>query len=192
MKSFTSRIKWLFGAALLFVAFSPSAKAAVLDIHVSISATKSLQALTTTYQFGALNLGVSSNSVTALVIRNNSGAYVETYTLQGANATSDTSGTSWTLNTTSTGTNQYRLAAMFASSRPDNQDSTWGSEDYLDPTTPGTCDGTTYTDGTQTGAGVSPSPAASAYDRNLWFRMITPGVSTGTEARTAQVTIAVQ
>ena len=184
---------WLAGAAFAVLAFISSSHAAtsqVLEIHVSINATKSLSAGTTFYNFGALSLNTSSNSATALVITNDSGAFVETYTLQGANATSDTSGTNWTL-AAATNTNTYALGAQFSGARPANTDAAWDATDYL---TAGAqaCSTTQFGDGSAGDEGTGVSPVAGSRDRNLWFRIHTPDVSTGTEGRTAQVTIAVQ
>jgi hypothetical protein len=175
--------------AVLFVSRSEAATSQVLEIHVSINATKSLSAATTYYNFGALSLNVSSVSASALVITNDSGAYVETYTLQGANATSDTGGTNWTLGASTT-TNQYALGAQFSGSRPADTNTAFSS-DYLN-TSAVACSTTQFGDGSAGDEGATVSPVAGSRDRNLWFRIHTPDISTGTESRTAQVTIAVQ
>src|SRR5262245_28101588 len=72
------------GAALFVAAAAHQADAGVLsqnlEIHVSINAAKSLSAGTTYYNFGQLTPNVSSVSASALVITNDSGSLVETYT----------------------------------------------------------------------------------------------------------------
>ncbi len=194
MKSKTSQVVlWAAGAILALGALVSPVKAAtsqVLEIHVSINATKSLSAGTTYYDFGAMSLNTSSNSASALVITNDSGAYIETYTLQGANATSDTGGTGWTL-AASTGTNQYKLGAQFSGARPVNTDAAWDSTDYL-TTGAQACSTTQFGDGSAGDEGATVSPVAGSRDRNLWFRLHTPDITAGVESRTAQVTIAVQ
>ena len=157
-----------------------------LDIKVSISATKSLSAGTTTYDFGAQTVNLSTVSTSAIAITNNSGALVETYTIQGANAVSTGGGTTWTLAATP-GTDQYALAAQFSSAQPANADGSWSSGDL---TTSGVaCSATQFGNGTaaESGAGILPSGA-----RNLWFRMKTPTAVNDTTQRLAVVTLAVQ
>ena len=193
MKLTTKLSLWTMGAfALALIAVKPASAVTsqVLDIHVSITATKSLSAGTTFYNFGALAPDVSSNSASAIQITNDSGAYVETYTLQGANATSDTGGTNWTL-AASTGTNQYSIGAQFSTAQPANTQPAWDSTDYL-TTSAQACSATQFGNGTLAEAGTSVSPVVANRDRYLWFKIHTPDISTGTEGRTAQITIAVQ
>jgi hypothetical protein len=183
----------LMGMALLGLFSVRSAHAVnpqYLDIKVSIASNKSLSAGTTIYNFGGIALNTSSNSATALVITNDSGSYVENYRLQAANAISDTGGQNWTLDT-STSPNHYALAGQFSTARPDNADATWDATDYM-TSSPQTCTDTQFGNGTLGEAGNTVSPLAGSRDRNLWFRIHTPDVSTGTEGRTAQVTLSVE
>ena len=129
--------QWLLGAALLFAAFSSPAQAALtanVDIKVSINATKSIQVIgTTTYTFGALSLNTSSNSATAIVIRNDSDAYIETYRLLAGDAIADVAGeNNWTL-AASTAPDTYSLAAQFSTARPTNVETAdnWDASDCL-------------------------------------------------------------
>ncbi len=156
-----------------------------VDIRVSISATKSLLAGTTVYNYGALSVNVSSVS-SGITITNDSGALVETYTIQGANAASTGGGTTWTL-ASSTSTNQYALAAQFSTSQPTNADGSWGSDDTTTSATP--CDTTTFGNGTpaQSGAGVLPGAT-----RTLWFRLKTPDAVSDTTQHLVTVTLGVQ
>ena len=196
MKKVTKITRWILGAAVLFAAFSSPAKAAsngYVDIKVSISATKSIQIVgTTTYTFGALSLNTSSNSATAIVVRNDSGAYIETYRLQAGDALADVVGENdWTL-ASSTAPDTYSLAAQFSTSRPTNVADThnWDSSDYLTSSAQ-TCTADLFGNNTLGESGASVQPTAALRDRNLWFRIHTPDVSTGVSGRTAQVTLSI-
>ncbi len=186
-------------AAAMAWTFSGQAQAALtqsLEIHVSINATKSLQALSTSYTYGALSLNASSTTATYITIRNDSGAFIETYTLQGGNAVAQVGGESnWTL-AGSTAANTYVFQALFTgTASPGNTPSAsiWDATDSL---TSGAdvCSTTAFGDGSagDEGASVSPLSAGNAYDRYLWFRVITPDVSAGTGRRDIPVTVAVQ
>jgi len=179
------------GAALAVAAFTGKAYAGPtqnIDIHVSISNTKSLSAGTTFYNFGALAVNVASNSATALVITNDSAALIETYRIQGANATSDTGGTNWSL-AAATGTDTYALAAEFSNARPANSDASWSSCDTTLAAV--TCSAAQFGNGTAAESGLLVSPAAGVNTRNLWFRIKTPGVVTDPSGHTATVTLSV-
>ena len=181
---------WLIAGAVV-LAFGAKAHAAEtqdLSIHVSITATKSLTAPTTHYTFGALTVNVASNSATALVVTNDSGALVETYRIQGGNAISDTAGTDWTL-AGSPGVNQYALAAQFSTARPDNVGGSWSDDDLTGSAI--TCTADVFGNGTAGQAGVDVSPADGVKDRNLWFRIQTPTVVDDTTPHTVTVTLSV-
>ena len=122
---------WLIGAVIaLAVSKAPAyaASSAAIDIHVSINATKALTVGATAYNFGALSVNTSSVSATSILVTNTSGALQETYTLQGANATSSGGGTGWTLNTTTGTLDNYVLGAEFATTIPANLDSAWTTD----------------------------------------------------------------
>ncbi len=179
----------LIGAALGMVVMASPAHAVNpqnLDITVSINATKSLSVNATFYDFGAQSVNVSTLSTTAIVVTNDSGALIETYTLQGADALSTGGGTTWTLNS-STGTDQYALAAQFSTLQPGNADASWASDDLT--TSPITCTQTVLGNGTLAQAGTAVVPTAT---RNLWFRMKTPGIVSDTTQRKATLVLAVQ
>ena len=190
----------LMGLGLALASFlAPSKASAVListvEIHVSINATKSvsLAASTTYYSFGAMALSSSSVSTSSITVTNDSGAYIETYMLQGGNAVSDTGGTNWTLATT-TGTNQYALGAMFSDTIPADTQAVWPVGDatlYLTGVAQA-CSTTQFGDGSAGDEGATVSPLAGSRNRYLWFRMHTPGITSGTEGRTASVYISVQ
>jgi hypothetical protein len=170
-----------------------------VDIHVSISASKSVAITGSTITtFGALPVSAAAVSGSSITVTNDSGAYIESYALQGANATSDTNGTPWTLSLT-TGTNQYALGAMFGdgSTAPANTTAVWGYNNAALYLTSGVqnCSATQFGNNVagQTGVSVDPDPASTyTNNRALWFRMITPSVTSGTEGRTAKVYISVQ
>ena len=177
---------WLGLGALALCAFASPAKAANLDITVSISATKSLSLGATFYDFGASSVNTSVVSGSAVTVTNNSGALVETYTIQGANAPSTEGGTTWTLSSTPA-QDTYALAAQFATSASSNVDANWASDDLT--TSPITCTSTVLGNGTagESGASVVPSGA-----RNLWFRIKTPTSLTEGGNHKATLTVAVQ
>ena len=199
MKRITTKVSlWLLGLASLAI-LAPTKASAVListvEVHVSIASSKSvsLQASSTYYAFGAMPLSSATVASSSITVTNDSGAFVETYILQGAAAISDTLGTNWSLATT-TGTNQYALGAMFSSSRPADTQTVWptGSTSLYLTGTPQTCSTTQFGDSSAGDEGAGVSPVVGSRDRYLWFRMHTPSVSTGTEGRTAQVYISVQ
>jgi len=168
---------WLLGAAFVFAGFigqSFATNPKDIDIHVSINANKDITAPTSYYYFGAINIGSSSNSVSALTIHNNSAGLTETYSILGGTATSDAAGTDWTLEPSSTtvGTNSYALAVQFSDvgTRPDNLENTW-QQDYLRIDQYVICTADALGDGTagRSGAGVGPGQ-----DRYMYIRIHTP------------------
>ena len=179
-------------AASLFVVTPAKASTDTvhIDIRVSITATKSLAAGTTSYDFGAMNVNASSVSATAINIQNDSGGLVETYTMQGADASSLGAGSPWTL-AGSPGSDTYALAAEFSTARPADADGNWGS-DNLTKASATDCDDTTFGNGTHAEAGDGVSSLAGQYDRSLWFRLKTPTAVSDTTQHLAQVTLAVK
>jgi hypothetical protein len=169
--------------------FVSSAKATTpqsIDIHVSINVAKNLSASATTYTYGALNVNVSSVS-SAIIINNNSGGLTETYRLLGANATSDTGGTNWTL-ASSTSSDNYELETEFSNAQPANTNAAWGASNFL-TTSAQSCSSTQFGNGTAGESGASVAPNSQ---RNLWFRLHTPDTVTDPGAHTGQATISVQ
>jgi hypothetical protein len=153
---------------------------------VSINATKSLSVDTTFYDFGAQAVNVSTLSTSAITVANDSGALIETYTLQGANAASTGGGTTWTL-ASSAGTDQYALAAQFSTAQPGNVDASWSSDDLTTSAIAATS--TVLGNGTAGESGAAVVPSAT---RKLWFRMKTPTVVSDATQRKATLTLAVQ
>lgn len=143
-----------------------------LDLNVAISATKEVTTNTTFYQFGAIQISSHVVASSSFTITNNSTALIETYTIQGSTAISDTVGTNWNLvsSTNSVGSETYALAALFSGSTPDNQEASWLSDD-LNKDTPVTCTTTVLGNGVAAESGASVNPAAQ---RGLWFRIGTP------------------
>ena len=138
------------------------------------------------YDFGAQSVNTSAVSVSAVTVQIDSTGLVETFTIQGANAPSTESGTSWTL-ASSPGSDQYALAAQFATSAPTNADGSWGSDDLT--TSAIVCTSTVLGNGTAGESGASVLPSAS---RNLWFRIKTPTSITDGGNHKATLTLAVQ
>src|SRR4051812_40844073 len=86
MKSITKLSLWFIGAALSLGLFTSQAHADDphnLDIHVSISGSKSLSVNTTYYDFGQMAVNTSSVSATDIQVTNNSNVFIETYTITG-------------------------------------------------------------------------------------------------------------
>jgi hypothetical protein len=179
------------GAAVLFTA-SP-AKATTpqpLDIKVSISNVKDLTVDTTYYDFRALSVNVGSVTATAITVTNASGGLVSTYTIQGADANSTQAGTTWILDTSTGTVDHYKLAAQFGTARPVNNDPAWASDDLT--TGAIAADGTTLGNGTYAESGGGVSPLAGQNQRSLWFRIVTPLMTSDNTQRKAVVTLAVQ
>jgi hypothetical protein len=159
-----------------------------LDIHVSINATKSLSVSSTFYNFGALSAGVSSVTASAITVTNTSSVLVETYTVQGANALSDTAGTNWTLAASTASADNYALAAQFSSGRPTDADVNWASDDLTTGSI--TCSASVFGNTTLAEAGTQVDPVTST-TRSLWFRIKTPGIVTDPSGHTATIVLAV-
>ena len=180
---------WLIGAAMAFALFaSPSkAQAQNLDIHVSITATKSLSVNTTFYDFGGLPASSAAVSASSITVTNNSSVLIETYTIQGANAVSQSGGVDWTL-AASTSTDQFALAAQFSNSTPANTTAAFTSDDMT--SSPVTCSATVFGDGTVGESGSAVDPVTTP-DRGLWFRLRTPSVVSDSSAHKITVVLAV-
>jgi len=158
------------------------------DIHVSIVATKSLSVNTTFYSFGALNPSTGAVSASSITVTNDSNVLIETYTIQGANAISDSGSVNWTL-ASSTGTNQFALAAEFSNSAPANTNAAFANSDTT--TSPITCSATVFGNGNVSESGSAVSPTAGSNTRGLWFRIRTPNIITDYGAHTITITLAV-
>jgi hypothetical protein len=185
---------WLIGAVLIGLtqvgtsqAFTPSA---TLDIHVSISGSKSLSIDTTSYNFGALAVNTSSVSAAAVTVTNDSTALLETYTLQGANAVSTGGGTTWNIAASTGVIDEYVLAGQFSASQPANTDTAWSSDSLTVGAIAAT--DTVLGNGTHAEAANAISPLSGSNDRKLWFRMITPLYVSDVTQRDATLTLAVQ
>jgi hypothetical protein len=142
-----------------------------LDIHVSISNTKDLTVSSTYYNFGALAVNSSSVSTAITVTNPLATGLLETFTIKGDTATADGGGVNWVL-ASSTGTNQYALAAQFSDGLPADNTPAWDQDD-LNSTSAVTATAAILGNGTaeQSGAAVSPNTS-----RSLWFRIRTPDV----------------
>ena len=189
MKSMKKTAAWLLlGAGMCLIGKSNAwaVTSQPIDIKVSISATKSLSAATTTYDFGPLAVAVSSVSATSLDITNDSGALIETYTMQGANANSTGGGTNWTL-AASPGSDTYALAAQFSTARPADADGSWGSDDLTASAV--AASDTQFGNGTHAEAATGVAPSGV---RSLWFRIKTPTAVSDTSERKETLTLAVQ
>ena len=163
---------WALGALFVLAAFGSQVKAATsdtIDIHVSITGNKSVTITGTTYyDFGALAVNSSSVSATAITVTNNSTVFIETYTVTGADAISDTGGTNWALEAAS-GADDYALAAQFSTAPPADDDGAWAADSLS--TGASTCSATAHGNGTE-GEGGSNVEISGA--RSLWFRIKTP------------------
>ena len=185
----------LVGMAMFGLTFVGHAQAFLnpgfIDIKVSISATKSLAIGTTNYNYGALGVGVSSVS-SSILVTNDSGGYIESYSLQGADADINGGGDVWALAaSTSAATDDYALAAQFSTAQPSDADGSWGSDNL----TTGTQNCTTHDTFGNTTAGQScfqVSPVTGSKTRNLWFRIKTPGVISNIGQHLAVITLGVQ
>ena len=178
------------GALVALASSTWAASTQSVDIHVSVTVTKSLSIGTTSYNFGGLSVNTSSVSAAALLVTNDSVALIENYTLQAGNAASVGGGVPWTL-ASSTGTNQFALQAQFSTARPANSDSSWAN-DSLSATAAPCSNDDSFGNNTSGQSCFQVSPISGQKDRNLWFRIKTPDVVSDTTEHIAPVTLAVQ
>ena len=177
--------------AFLFVSQAHADNPGLIDIKVSISATKSLTLGTSSYNYGALSVGVSSVS-SSILVTNDSGALVESYSLQGQDADINGGGDVWSLAaSTSAVADDYALAAQFSTAQPTDVDASWAS----DSLTTGSQNCTDHDTFGNTSAGQScfqVSPTGGSNARNLWFRIKTPGLVNSVAQHLAVITLGVQ
>ncbi len=188
-------ISWAVGVMAAFLlmkapAAAASSSTASVDIKVSINASKSLSIGTTFYDFGLMNVNTSSVSASSILVTNDSGGLLETYTLTGANANSTSGGTNWTLASSTGPIDQYVLGAQFSNAAPTNTDAAWATS--ISSITVGVCSAAQFGNGVVAQSGLNVSPTAGSNTRNLWFRIITPVLVTDPSQRNATVTLAVQ
>ena len=184
---------WILAATAVVLAMKAPAQADTsfaLDIKVSINATKALTVGSTHYNFGALAVNTSSVSATAVLVTNTSGALVETYTLQGANAASTSGGTTWSIVASTGVVDQYVLAGQFGTAASVNTDAAWANDALTTSAIVAT--DSVIGNGTPGETGLNVSPLAGSNTRNLWFRIITPLAVSDTTQRNATLTLAVQ
>jgi hypothetical protein len=176
---------------LSFVSQAHAVNPGLIDIKVSISATKSLALGSTTYNYGALGVGVSSVS-SSILVTNDSGGYLESYSLQGADADIQGGGDTWSLAaSTSASTDDYALAAQFGTAQPTNVDASWTSDSLTTSVVNCTTD-QTFGNNSAGQTCFQVSPVSGSNTRNLWFRIKTPGVINNTAQHLAVVTLGVQ
>ncbi len=178
---------WLAAAVIALAAFASTARAAdnaAIQILVSVTGTKTVNVSTTSYNFGPLGVNASSVSATAITVTNGSTELVETYQLQGANATGGT--TPWILDSSTGTADHYMLAAQFSSGQPADDDASWGSDDLN--LTAQMCTATVLGNGT---AGESGAGVASGANRSLWFRIQTPTTASDSAQHDASLTLSV-
>jgi hypothetical protein len=176
---------------LSFVSQAHAVNPGLIDIKVSISATKSLALGSTTYNYGALGVGVSSVS-SSILVTNDSGGYLESYSLQGADADIQGGGDTWALAaSTSASTDDYALAAQFGTAQPTNVDASWTSDSLTTSVVNCTTD-QTFGNNSAGQTCFQVSPVSGSNTRNLWFRIKTPGVINNTAQHLAVVTLGVQ
>jgi hypothetical protein len=179
-------------AVALFGSKAHAVNPGYIDIKVSISATKSLSIGTTNYSYGTLGIGVSSVSAAGIVVTNDSGGYIEDYSLQGANADIVGGGDVWNLNTsTSAANDDYALAAQFSTARPNDVDADWAN-DALTTGAQNCTDDDTFGNTTAGQSCFQVSPLTGSRNRNLWFRIKTPGAVNNLSQHLAVVTLGVQ
>ncbi len=177
---------------LTFVSPAHAVNPGYIDIKVSISATKSLLIGTTNYNYGALGVGVSSVSATAILVTNDSGGYIESYSLQGADADINGGGDTWALAaSTSSSADDYALAAQFSTAAPSDADASWTTDSLTTSVVNCTTD-QTFGNNSAGQTCINVSPVGGSNTRNLWFRIKTPGVINNTAQHLAVVTLGVQ
>jgi hypothetical protein len=179
-----TKMKWMLAAMLLIAGVAVKSQAAdtlPLDIRVQVTVSKALTIGTTSYDYGTLNVNVSSVSSSVLVTNTATGL-VETYTIDGDNASG---GNPWTL-AASPGSDIYALAAQFSTAQPNDADGDWTNDDLT--TSPIIATDSVLGNGTAAQSGAAVAPAAT---RNLWFRLKTPTAVSDTVKKLITLTVAV-
>ena len=161
-----------------------------VDIHVSITAAKSLAANTTSYNFGALPVSSAAVAGSSITITNDSGTLIESYSVQGGNAISQGAGTNWTL-AASPAVDTYQLDAQFGNARPALADGSWTYDNITAAVGPCSTD-QTFGNNVSGESCFQVSPLVSVKDRALWFRLKTPTAVTNPNEHIATVNISVQ
>lgn len=150
------------GGIALYVGSAQAALTADLTITVTPAGTKSIAIAGSPYDFGSLNVGVSSVSATAVVIENDGTLPMQV----GAQVT--TQGAPWTVGA-APGDDIYNLRALFNTTRPADGDFTAVTDDLTTGLTLATA--AVYA-GDESGLNVA--PAAAVDNRNLWLRIDMP------------------
>ena len=141
-----------------------------IDVYVTPIVTEALTASPTYYNFGSLDIGTSSNSVTALTLENTGqvGINIEKCV--------DDDG-AWDVTASSTATNGFDFWAQCKTARPALADYTSGNTHDFNETALDTYNNLTDDAGTQVSLGVDATAS-------LWFRIDMPaGVTTSDQQR---------
>lgn len=173
MKKLLAGLVVLTGIAL-YVGSAQAAPTADLTITVTPAGTKSIAIAGSPYDFGSLNVGVSSISAAAVVIENDGTLPMQV----GAQVT--TQGAPWTVGA-AVGDDVYNLKALFNTLRPADGD--FAAADDL-TTAVKLADGTNF-EGTESAQNVA--PAAAVDNRNLWLRLDMPTSTSVSTQRTIVV-----
>lgn len=135
-----------------------------LDMTLSGSLSMSISGSTFTSFGAALATNVSSVTVTAITVVNDSAGITETYSLKSFDSTP------WTLQDTA-GADQFALRALFNTTRPALGDfSDTNDKLTLTDIAATTSGGSGKFEGDQSGAGVP----GNNTNRSLWFKLFTP------------------
>ena len=183
-------LAFLAGVGSLAQRANASTNTVHVDIHVSITATKSLAAGTTSYNFGALPVSSAAVAGSSITITNDSGSLIESYELNAGNAIAIGGGTNWTL-AAAPNVDAYQLDAQFGNARPALADGGWTSDNLTSSVVP-CSDDQTFGNNVSGESCFQVSPVGGSNDRALWFRLKTPTAVTSSNEHIATVNIAVQ
>jgi hypothetical protein len=150
-----------------------AASSATINVTVSIAQEASISVTGGPVDFGAMKIGGSAVSSTAVVVKNTGSGANETYSLSLVNPSG------WTAVTTAPGIDQYRLSSAFDATGT----VTWNPVNHA-LTTSSQASTTTKFAGSETGTAV-PYNA----DRHLYLKLETPSATSSSGSKTIQAVI---
>ena len=164
-------------SAVIAVAVSSTgvfaANSATINVTVSIAEEASISVTGGPVDFGAMKIGGSGVSASAVVIKNNGSGGNETYSLSLINPSG------WTATTTAPGLDQYRLSCAFDATGT----VTWNPANHALIASSQASTATKFA-GSETGTAV-PYNA----DRHLYLKLETPSATSSSGSKTIQIVV---
>ena len=171
--------KWLgiIISAVMVVAVSSAgafaANSATINVTVSIAQEASISVTGVPVDFGAMKIGGSAVSASAVVVKNNGSGGNQTYSLSLINPSG------WTAVTTAPEVDQYRLSSAFDATGA----VTWNPTNHALTTSSQASTATKFS-GSETGTAV-PYNA----DRHLYLKLETPSATSLSGSKTIQIVV---